>query len=188
VSRTVTLSDGHTVTLRERDEMSTRQTDLIRDALTAAAEPMSKLPLEAFEVRGEDEDGDKFAERIGTALKGVVMTLDEAAAMTQLRRATVAATLESWSRPEPIPKDPRAALDMILDLPNSVTEDLDRAIGVLDVANAVQVDFGPSTDQDSPTADSGSSNGHSKADPESPLIPTPTDDGGCTATGESTPD
>lgn len=143
--RTVDIPGG-TATFREAEELRARDSDLIEAAAYAAQPALSKMPLEAIQpVDGEPEAD--AAGRLAEAVKDVTFSMDEWLLITQLRRATVVATLESWTLDRPLP-----TMQTVGDLPRDLMAALDAAIGGV----PAQTDFSPTTDHESPTGGSGS--------------------------------
>ncbi len=142
---------------------------LIRAAGIAAASQLSEYP-ELFEPAREGESDDQRAERLGTRLEGMVMSIDQAMAWDNMREATVIALLKSWTLDRPLPTMKTLGGDDYADVYDALLESVG-GVG----ATELEADFSPTKkiDTSTPTDDSGSSNGHSMADPESPLTTTP---------------
>lgn len=145
--RTVEIPGG-TAVFRDAEELRARDADLIEAAAYAAAPALERLPQEALQpVEGEAEAD--AAARFGEAVKEAGFSLDEWLLLTQMRRATIVATLESWSLPQPLP-----TMATIGDLSRDLIAALDQAIGGVPVQ--AQTDFSVDPDTESPTGGSGS--------------------------------
>lgn len=140
--RTVEIPGG-TATFRESEDLRARDADLIEAAAYAAAPALSRLPQQALTPSG-DEDEAAAAARFAEAVKDVNFNLDEWLLLTQMRRATIVATLDSWTLDRPLP-----TMATIGDLPRDLMVALDAAIGGVPVQ--ARTDFSPDRDQESPT-------------------------------------
>ena len=141
--RTVEIPGG-TANFREADDLRARDSDLIEAAAYAAAPALSRLPAEVLGPQ-DDEDEAAAAARFTDAVKEVNFNLDEWLLLTQMRRATIVATLESWTLDRPLP-----TMATIGDLPRDLIAALDQAIGGVPVQ--AHTDFSPDRDPESPTS------------------------------------
>ncbi len=123
--KTVTIPGG-TASLREMHEIKVRHRRIIETAAIAAVPALAKLP--------------SSLEELATAkLSELNLSKEEATSLFELQDATIVASLDSWTRPEPIP-----TLDTIGDLDEDVYEALSLASRDLGAAVASGVDFDPS--------------------------------------------
>lgn len=176
---------GGTAVLREPHEMRGRDRNLIKAAAMAASSAIAKMPADVQEGKREGESDEDAALRLSARTAELHLTRQEAAALLELREAAMIASLVSWTRDEPLP-----TMDTLGDLPGDLYDALDAAIGgAAGALSAATPDFSPTSkmDEEVPTGSSGSSDGPSTADPESPSIPTLPSDGESTATESSTP-
>lgn len=142
--RTVEIPGG-TATIRDPDELRAKDADLIEAAAYAASPALQKLPPELLAAAGSDDDPAEAAAKFGEAVKDVHFTMDEWLLLTQMRRATVVATLDSWTLDRPLP-----TMQTIGDLPRDLMAALDTAMGGVPVQ--ARTDFSLSTDPESPTS------------------------------------
>lgn len=138
---------GGTATLRESDDLRAMDADLIEEFATVCAPAFAKMPPEVMEGKKDGESDEEAMLRLAPLMASVQFSREEARALLQLRRASVIACLESWTRPEPVP----TSVEELGRLPRSVVEALDKAIGGVGAILQPAVDFSPSTDPDSPT-------------------------------------
>ena len=122
--RTITIPGG-TALLREREEIKVRHRRLIEAASVAAASAVSKLPqdntnLDMVQIASLD------------------LTAAEANSLFALQDATIIATLESWTLPDPIP-----TLDTIGDLDPGLYDAVAEATREEGQQIAAKVDFEP---------------------------------------------
>jgi hypothetical protein len=144
--RTVPIPGG-TATLRESDDLRAMDADLIEEFAAVCAPTFAKMPDEVMEGKREGETDEEALARLGPLMAAVQFTREEARAMLGLRRASIIACLESWTRPEPVP----ATVEELGLLPRAVVAALDKEIGGVGAILQPSVDFSPSTDPDSPT-------------------------------------
>ena len=184
MSRTVDIPGG-TAVIRDADELTGRQSDLIEAATISIASLFTKVPGVDLK-RGDDETEEAYKERLTTAaneaFSTVAWTLDESTRLVEWRRAMVFATLDSWSIDRPLPK----TIDELADLPGPLARALNAAVGgsLMQVATDYT---SPDTEPDSPTTDCGSLNLPSKGDPQSNQISSSPENTGTSGTAESTP-
>jgi hypothetical protein len=182
---------GATAVFREADDLRARDVDLIEAASLAAASALAKLPTAAIAGGAEAPEGEteeqkaareaESARLIGEAMAQTPFSLAEALALAQLRRATIVATLESWTLREPLP-----TMDTIGDLPRKTIEALDQAIGGMGSA-INRPDFQNMTDPESPTSPSSDSSSQPEGDPQNPSTPASPEDTASTGTENSSP-
>lgn len=133
ITWTTTAADGTThaesgiVTLRQQADIRVRHRRLIEAAGVAASSALAKLPVNDDELETLKLDE---IEHLSAA---------EAQTIFELQDATIIATLESWTRPEPIP-----TLATIGDLDPDLYESLAQATRSLGVTVDGHVDFEPS--------------------------------------------
>ena len=144
---------GGTAVFREPSELRGRDRDLIRAVAMAAGPALEKVPEEVRE-KPETESDEDFEKRQNEAMAKVQFTWQEALSMLDLRRATVVATLESWSLDRPLP-----TMDDIGDLPADLHDALVDAVGGMALSGE---NFGVQPPGENPTGDSRSSSTPSK--------------------------
>jgi len=174
---------GGTAVLREASEMRGRDRNLIKAAAMAASSAIQKMGAEMERLKAEGKTDEEATAGLSTV--DISLTKEESLGLIELREATIVASLLSWSRDEPLPTSAT-----IGDLPADLYDALDAAIGGAALGlNAGTEDFSPTPkmDEEVPTGSSGSSDGPSKADPESMSTPTLPTAGESTATESSTP-
>lgn len=147
----------------------------------SARPALMKLPLGA-QVKLPGESDEDLVRRVNADMEKVSFSFDETRSLMLMRRVTVIATLDSWTRPEPLP-----TIDTIGDLPRDVVAALDVAIGGMAIEAGVE--FEATSDKASPTTPSSDSSGPSEgvSTPTTPSTPTPPEDSAPTSTESSTP-
>lgn len=116
---------GGTVHLREQADLSVRHRRLIEAAAVGAAPALIKLP-----------DDPEILE--STPITELGLSRSEAEALFELQDATIIATIDSWSRAEPIP-----TMDTIGDLDTDTYEELAKATRGLGDIITNEVSFEP---------------------------------------------
>lgn len=167
---------GGKATLRETDDLRTRDRQLIKAAAMASSSVLTKMT----EAAGS-EDG------VATAAQAMAadssLTWQEWLRFLEFRQAVVVAQLASWSRPEPLP-----TMSNIGTLEPDLFDALDEAVGGVP-ASAAETDFSPSPDPSeiNPTGVSGASVGPSTDASAETSTPQSSSDSAPTSTESSSP-
>lgn len=172
------------------EDMPGRGVKVLKAAAAAAVSQLAEFP-EIFEPPREGETAEQRTERLSERLNGMALNIDQAMALDNLREATVVATLKSWTLDRRLP-----TLDTVGDLPHELYEALLELVGGMSAAQ-LEENFNPTGDalnplgdpnDRTPTGDSGSSDGPSKADLESTQTTESSSDGILTDGEASSPE
>lgn len=169
---------GGKATLRETDDLRTRDRQLIKAAAMASSSVLTKMTEAAS---AENEEGVTTAAQAMAADSS--LTWQEWLRFLEFRQAVVVAQLASWTRPEPLP-----TMSNIGTLDPDLFDALDEAVGGVP-ASAAETDFSPTPDPSeiNPTGVSAASDGPSTDASAETSTPQSSSDSAPTSTESSSP-
>lgn len=149
MTRTVSLPDGQSATLRDPHAVSERQRRPVARAMRGVR-PDIMQRVNAVSGMPDDRDGQPTREKAAELQQlQYLMTADEVAAFSDANDFAVVALIDSWSYGTPV------TLDALLDLPGRIYDELRKAVAPL--VGELFVDTSPSPNAPAPTGASSES-------------------------------
>jgi hypothetical protein len=147
---------------------------IVKAAIMAALPVLNKLPQDKLDD----------PEALSAWADEHPFNLEEGLQLLQLYKATVLASLMTWSLPIPIPQ----TLAEVEEMPADIYDALEDAVRGEALTKGAETDFSVNPDESSPTEPSGGSSGPLRASTETPQSSTgePSSSGTSTATGKPT--